>query len=287
MGIQFEAINYTYTGFDESIVSALVNVSLEIKTQNEFIALVGETGSGKSTLVKHMNALMIPTSGSSHLFGLTLNQDTVKKKNFKKNFIRKNVGLVFQFPEYQLFEETVIKDVAFGPQNFNSSLEEAINKAKHALKLVGLDESYYDRSPFHLSGGEKKRVSIAGILAMEPDILVLDEPTSGLDPLGQFELMEVFKTIQKEKNISIVFITHDMNWVDAYAKRVLVMNQGALVFDGLKNAFFNHPDLLNWKLEKPDQMHLIDWTKKISQTTNDEPLKNALLEYLKKEASYE
>lgn len=284
MGIHFESISYEYIGFDQSVVKALKDVSLKIDIASEFIALVGETGSGKSTLVKHMNALMIPTSGTSHIFGISLNAETQKKKNVKKNSIRKNVGLVFQFPEYQLFEETVLKDVAFGPQNFNASLEEATQKAKEALNLVGLNETYYERSPFHLSGGEKKRVSIAGILAMEPDILVLDEPTSGLDPLGQYELMEVFKSIQTHQKTSIVFITHDMNWVQAYAKRVLVMHQGSLVFDGKKSDFFNHPQLLNWKLEKPDFMKCLDWIHETIASTDKEVLKKELLAYSLEEA---
>lgn len=281
MGIKFNAISYEYQGFDQSIIKALIDVDLDIQSNQEFIALVGETGSGKSTLVKHMNALMVPTKGSSHLFGITLNQETIKDKKIKRTPIRKHVGLVFQFPEYQLFEETVLKDVAFGPQNFDASFEAAIEKAKYALKLVGLDETYYERSPFHLSGGEKKRVSIAGILAMDPDVLVLDEPTSGLDPRGQYDLMEVFRSIHKKQNISIIFITHDMNWVDAYAKRILVMNQGTLVYDGDKNGFFNHPKLHEWKLEKPDQLKMSDWIQEKLQTVNDDDIQSALKEYLK------
>ena len=285
MGIKFNAISYEYLGFDESIVKALIDVNLNIASNHEFIALVGETGSGKSTLVKHMNALMIPTSGTSILFDIELNQTTIKDNKTKKNPIRKQVGLVFQFPEYQLFEETVLKDVAFGPQNFNVSLEDAIEKAKTALKLVGLDETYYERSPFHLSGGEKKRVSIAGILAMEPDILVLDEPTSGLDPMGQYELMEVFKTIQEKQNISIVFISHDMNWVYAYANRVLVMHQGCLVYDGDKTTFFNHPQLLDWKLEKPDNMKVFEWIKDKPLGRQDDKLNQTLKAYIKGDLS--
>lgn len=259
MGIRLNAVSHAYKAINQAPVEALKNVSLTIDARDEFIALVGETGSGKSTLAQHFNALMAPTSGEAQLFDVTITAESFKDKKIKKTPIRKRIGLVFQFPEYQLFEETVLKDVAFAPKNFGLKEAEALEKAKHALHLVGLDDSYYGRSPFHLSGGEKKRVSIAGILAMEPDILVLDEPTSGLDPQSQENLMRVFQSIQAKTHTSIVFITHDMNWVESHAKRVLVMNQGHLVFDGAPHDLFNHPQLTAWKMDVPDRLKVLNY----------------------------
>lgn len=261
MGIRLNAVSHAYTAINQAPVEAIKNVSLTINANDEFIALVGETGSGKSTLAQHFNALMAPTSGEAQLFDVSITAESFKDKKIKKTPIRKRIGLVFQFPEYQLFEETVLKDVAFAPKNFGLKDAEANTLAKHALELVGLDESYYARSPFHLSGGEKKRVSIAGILAMEPDILVLDEPTSGLDPQSQETLMKVFQTIQEKTQTSIVFITHDMNWVESYAKRVLVMHQGELVFDGTPVELFNHPQLKTWKMDEPDRIKVLNQIK--------------------------
>jgi energy-coupling factor transport system ATP-binding protein len=281
MGIRLDAVSHVYQSINQPPFEALKNVSLTIEATDEFIALVGETGSGKSTLVQHFNALMAPTSGEAQLFDVTLTAETFKDKKIKKTPIRKRIGLVFQFPEYQLFEETVLKDVAFAPKNFGLSEDDAIQKAKDALRLVGLDESFEARSPFHLSGGEKKRVSIAGILAMEPDILVLDEPTSGLDPKSQEMLMDVFTSIQNRTHTSIVFITHDMNWVERYAKRVLVIKEGALVYDGTPHALFQRPELMDWKMDVPDRLKVMQYLKKNhpfddSVTTPDE-LINAII----------
>ena len=191
MAIEFRKVNFHYKGMDQTDYHALKDIDLKIEAKGEFIALIGETGSGKSTLVQHMNALVKPSSGEVTIYGIKVYHDVKKKDNkVRLNPLRQKVGLVFQFPDYQLFEETVLKDIIFGPKNFGVSEEEAIKRAKRVIKLVGLDETYLDRSPFNLSGGEKKRVSIAGILAMEPDILVLDEPTSGLDPKGRDDLLQ-------------------------------------------------------------------------------------------------
>jgi len=255
MGIQFKEVNFSYTGMQKGYYEAIKDISLTIAAKDEFIALVGQTGSGKSTLAQHMNALVFPTSGTVEIFGKVVSAKRDRK--IKYNDIRQKVGLVFQFPEYQLFEETVEKDVMFGPLNFHIPEEEAKALAAKALQLVGLSESYLHRNPFNLSGGEKKRVSIAGILALNPDILVLDEPTSGLDPRGKRQLMELFQAIQKETHKSIILITHDMDLVYEYASRVLVLNTGRLVFDGTPDALFHLPELKNFHLDYPTTIRVL------------------------------
>ena len=265
MAIKFEQVSFSYRTMDGSVFSALKDISFEIESKGEFITLVGETGSGKSTLVQHMNALIQPQTGEITIYGIKIDKTTKKNKKIKLNPLRQKVGLVFQFPEYQLFEETVEKDIMFGPKNFGVSEEDAKARAKTVINLVGLDESYLSRSPFNLSGGEKKRVSIAGILAMEPDILVLDEPTSGLDPKGRDNLLKLFKEIHKEVDNSVVIITHDMNTVYKYAKRVLVMNQGELVYDGSAEELFFEGDLDKWNLDLPE---IIEITRKIESKFN-------------------
>jgi energy-coupling factor transport system ATP-binding protein len=249
MGIQFKEVSYRYPGWNKETFEALKQVSLSIGETDEFIALVGQTGSGKSTLAQHMNALMFPTSGAVEIFGSLVT--TKRNKKIDYNSLRRRVGLVFQFPEYQLFEETVEKDIMFGPKNFKIPEEQAREMAKNALKLVGLGEQYLSRNPFNLSGGEKKRVSIAGILAMNPDILVLDEPTSGLDPRGKALLMDLFQSIQKETKKTIIIITHDMDLVYEYTNRVLVLDAGELAFDGTPDTLFRREDLARWHLDYP------------------------------------
>ena len=266
MAIKFEQVSYAYIGIDGSSYNAIHNINLEIKDTHEFITLIGETGSGKSTLVQHMNALVEPTSGTVSIYGIKIFKNVKKKnKNVKLNPLRERVGLVFQFPEYQLFEETVLKDIIFGPMNFGVSKEEAEERARKAILQVGLDESYLERSPFNLSGGEKKRVSIAGILAMEPDILVLDEPTSGLDPKGRDDLLELFTSIHETLNKTVIIITHDMNTVYKYASRVLVMKQGELEFDGKPLDLFTKHDLKQWNLDLPE---ILELTKQLESKLN-------------------
>lgn len=255
MGIQFKAVSYQYPGWNKETFEAIHDISLSIADKEEFIALVGQTGSGKSTLAQHMNALMFPTAGCVSIFGSEVTNRRNKKIDY--NSLRRRVGLVFQFPDYQLFEETVEKDIMFGPLNFKVPEEEAKALAKNALKLVGLGEQYLQRNPFNLSGGEKKRVSIAGILAMNPDILVLDEPTSGLDPQGKTLLMELFKNIQKETGKTIIIITHDMDLVYEYTNRVLVLETGSLVFDGTPDALFHREDLEKWHLGYPSTINVL------------------------------
>ncbi len=263
MGIHFKEVSHAYSSFSEDFYSAIKDINLDINEKEEFIALVGHTGSGKSTLAKHMNALIFPTSGTVEIFGNSITSKRNKKINY--NDLRKKVGLVFQFPEYQLFEETIEKDVMFGPLNFKISEEEAKKIAKESLNLVGLDESYLKRNPFNLSGGEKKRVSIAGILALDPDILVLDEPTSGLDPQGKVTLMNLFSDIHKKTGKSIIIITHDMDLVYKFFKRVLVLNEGNLKFDGSPDELFKTEILSENHLDLPTSIKLV---KFLNEKTN-------------------
>ncbi len=258
MGIQFKNVSHTYKGI-QSKYDAIMDVNLNIDGKGEFIAIVGHTGSGKSTLVQHMNALLVPTSGTVEVFNTVLPQP----KKAKINHLRQKVGLVFQFPEYQLFEETIIKDIMFGPKNFKDSEEDALKKAKTAANLVGIPESLHEQSPFRISGGQMRRVAVAGILAMEPKILVLDEPTRGLDPKGRNEFMDMFKKIHEEENKTIVLITHDMDIVSEYAKRIIVMKDGYVVFDGKKEELFEHPNFIDFHLDFPTPIKIL---KHLNQT---------------------
>ncbi|MFA6645252.1 MAG: energy-coupling factor transporter ATPase [Bacilli bacterium] len=223
MPIKYENVSFTYNAKTPFSYEALSDVSLEIK-DGSFTAIVGKTGCGKSTLIQQLNGLLIPTSGEVIINDYVVAKSR-KRRTKKIKELRKLVGIVFQFPEYQLFEETVEKDVAFGPKNFGLNNEEALKNAHEALALVGLDESFYKRSPFDLSGGERRRVAIAGILALKPNILVLDEPTAGLDPRGAREMMKLFKGLH-EKGTTVILVTHDMNIVLEYSDTVIVMEDG-------------------------------------------------------------
>lgn len=248
MEINFRNVNFTYDS--RSKLETLKNINLTISKSGEFISILGHTGSGKSTLVQLMNALIIPTSGNLTI----LNQEikTKKQKNKDLKNIRKQIGLVFQFPEYQLFEDTVLKDVMFGPMNFGKTKEEAKEIAIKTLKELKVDESLYEKSPFNLSGGQKRKVAIAGILASNPDILILDEPTVGLDPVGKHELLELLKHIHETTNKTIIIITHDMNVVTKYTKRTLVLSNGEIVYDGnTKELFQNYKKLEQYNLDLP------------------------------------
>ncbi|HGK3040901.1 TPA: energy-coupling factor transporter ATPase [Streptococcus pneumoniae] len=233
MGIALENVNFTYQEGTPLASAALSDVSLTIE-DGSYTALIGHTGSGKSTILQLLNGLLVPNQGSVRVFD-TLITSTSKNKDIRQ--IRKQVGLVFQFAENQIFEETVLKDVAFGPQNFGVSEEDAVKTAREKLALVGIDESLFDRSPFELSGGQMRRVAIAGILAMEPAILVLDEPTAGLDPLGRKELMTLFKKLH-QPGMTIVLVTHLMDDVAEYANQVYVMEKGRLVKGGKPSDVF-------------------------------------------------
>ena len=233
MGIALENVSFTYQEGTPLASTALSDVSLTIE-DGSYTALIGHTGSGKSTILQLLNGLLVPSQGTVRVFD-TLITSTSKNKDIRQ--IRKQVGLVFQFAENQIFEETVLKDVAFGPQNFGVSEEDAVKIAREKLALVGIDESLFDRSPFELSGGQMRRVAIAGILAMEPAILVLDEPTAGLDPLGRKELMNLFKKLH-QSGMTIVLVTHLMDDVAEYANQVYVMEKGRLVKGGKPSDVF-------------------------------------------------
>lgn len=233
MGIALENVSFTYQEGTPLASTALSDVSLTIE-DGSYTALVGHTGSGKSTILQLLNGLLVPSQGSVRVFD-TLITSTSKNKDIRQ--IRKQVGLVFQFAENQIFEETVLKDVAFGPQNFGVSEEDAEQIAREKLALVGIDESLFNRSPFELSGGQMRRVAIAGILAMEPAVLVLDEPTAGLDPLGRKELMNLFRKLH-QSGMTIVLVTHLMDDVAEYANQVYVMEKGRLVKGGKPSDVF-------------------------------------------------
>ena len=239
MGIILDNVSYTYQEGTPFASAALSDVSLTIE-DGSYTAIIGHTGSGKSTILQLLNGLLVPTEGSVRAFDTLITSTSVNKQIRQ---IRKRVGLVFQFAENQIFEETVLKDVAFGPQNFGVSVEEAEAIAREKLALVGIDESLFERSPFELSGGQMRRVAIAGILAMEPKILVLDEPTAGLDPIGRKDLMTLFKKLHQD-GIAIVLVTHLMDDVAEFADQVYVMEKGKLVKSGKPSLVFQNVEFM-------------------------------------------
>ncbi|ALV22244.1 energy-coupling factor ABC transporter ATP-binding protein [Carnobacterium antarcticum] len=243
MDITFEEVGFTYQKGTPFENRALYAIDMTIK-EGSFTALVGHTGSGKSTVLQHLNALMKPTEGTVTI-GERIITPTTNNKNLKS--IRKQVGIVFQFPEAQLFEETVAKDIAFGPKNFGVPEAEAIELARKMLPLVGLDEIFMERSPFDLSGGQMRRVAIAGVLAMEPQVLVLDEPTAGLDPQGRREMMEMFYDLHREKGLTIVLVTHQMDDVANYADHMVILEKGTVIREGAPQEIFQDGDWLKSK----------------------------------------
>lgn len=251
MSIKLENISYQYR--DSSRRKALFNVSLEIKP-GEFIGIVGHTGSGKSTLIQHLNGLLKPDEGKVLFDGSDIYQEGYSLKE-----LRGKVGLSFQYPEHQLFEVTVFEDVCFGPKNLGLSQEEVKGRAREALQMVGMDEKYYEKSPFELSGGQKRRVAIAGILAMHPQYFILDEPTAGLDPIGRDKILELLKRLHEDQGITIILVSHSMEEIANYVDRILVMDQGCLLYDDVPEEVFRHKEKLEEiGLAVPFYMYLME-----------------------------
>ena len=238
MSIEINHLEHVYNAGTPFEHSALHGIDLSIP-EGKVTAIIGQTGSGKSTLVQHLNGLLIPSAGTLDICGFHI-QPLLKIKDVKA--LRKEVGLVFQFPEYQLFEETIEKDIAFGPKNFGVEEEKANELVKKILPMVGLDESYLQRSPFELSGGQKRRVAIAGILVLDPKVLVLDEPTAGLDPQGAKEMMSLFMDLNRTHNKTILLVSHDMEHVMRYCDHVIVLDHGEVLQESDVHTFFEHPE---------------------------------------------
>ena len=234
MSIELKNITYTYSPGTAYEIHALKDINLEIP-DGQFIGVIGHTGSGKSTLIQHLNALIRPTSGS-----VLYNGEDVWEEKYDRRKLRSQVGLVFQYPEHQLFESDVLSDVCFGPMNQGMSREEAEAEAKKALLQVGFKEKNFSKSPFELSGGQKKRVAIAGVLAMNPKILILDEPTAGLDPKGRDEILDQISALHKARGITIILVSHSMEDVAKYVERLIVVNRGQIAFDDTPREVFSH-----------------------------------------------
>ena len=269
MDIRFKQVGFAYQAGTPFEMRALHDVTFSVK-DGSYVAIIGHTGSGKSTILQHLNALLKPTEGIVEL-GDKIIDSTTGNKDLKP--LRKKVGIVFQFPEAQLFEETVEKDIAFGPKNFGVSEEEALKIASEVVKTVGLPEDVLKKSPFDLSGGQMRRVAIAGVLAMKPDVLVLDEPTAGLDPKGRLEMMEMFYKLNKEQNMTIVLVTHQMNDVSDYADHVIVIESGNVVKEGSPKEVFSDA---SWLLEKqlgvPTTLAFVEKLKEKGWSTDKMPL---------------
>lgn len=252
MSIILDHINYVYGGDTPLEVKALDNVCLQIP-DGQFVGIIGHTGSGKSTLAQHLNGLLKATSG--HIY---FNGEDIYDKDFSMKKLRSKVGLVFQYPEYQLFETDVLSDVCFGPKNLGLDKKEAELKAFDALRKVGLPMDLYYQSPFELSGGQKRRVAIAGVLAMEPEVLILDEPTAGLDPKGRDEILHQIKQLQTETGMTILLVSHSMEDVAEYVDRIVVMNQGRVMYDDVpKKVFSNYKELEEIGLAAPQVTYIL------------------------------
>ncbi len=266
--IVFEQVDFTYNPGTPFEVPVLKNINLTLEPRR-VTAIIGHTGSGKSTLIQHLNVLLKPSKGKIKIGDQVITAQS-DSKNLKQ--IRKKVGVVFQFPEAQLFEETVIKDVMFGPLNFGASQEEARAIAEEMLALVGIDPALYERSPFELSGGQMRRVAIAGVLALEPEVLVLDEPTAGLDPLGQIEMLTMFIDLQQARQLSLILVTHQMDDVAEFADQVVVLEKGQIIRQGQPREIFADPDWLRAKqLGLP---RTLDFLERLDQVTPDDLAKS-------------
>jgi energy-coupling factor transport system ATP-binding protein len=265
---------------------ALFEVDMSIKS-GTFLAIIGHTGSGKSTVIQHLNGLLKPTEGKIEIGEFTI---TSTKKDKQLKPLRKKVGMVFQFPEQQLFEETIEKDICFGPMNFGVSEEEAKKRAKEVISLVGLNEDYLNRSPFDLSGGQMRRVAIAGVLAMDPDVIVLDEPTAGLDPRGRKEMLQLFSSLHLNKKITTIMITHSMEDAAMYAEKIFVMDKGMVYLEGTPHEIFSQKEKLELVgLDIPETYQFVEELERLigkklvgSFLTNDE-LVESLYQLAKRE----
>ena len=281
MSIKIKDVNYIYAEGTAYEIHALKDVNLEIP-DGQFVGLIGHTGSGKSTLVQHLNGLIRATGGRIYY-----DDRDIYGENFSMKELRSQVGLVFQYPEHQLFEVDVLTDVCFGPKNLGYTREEAEQKAREALRMVGLGEEYEKRSPFELSGGQKRRVAIAGVLAMEPRVLILDEPTAGLDPRGRDEILDQIELLQKERGITVVLVSHSMEDVARYVDRIIVMNHGEVRFDGTPREVFRHyRELEEIGLAAPQMTYLMQGLKEKgadvdTDATTIEEAADAIVQWLK------
>lgn len=282
--MKLEKVSYVYSEGDAFEKKALDEISLEIP-DGQFIGIIGHTGSGKSTLIQHLNGLLRATSGAIYYDG-----ENIYQEGYDMRTLRSKVGLVFQYPEHQLFEVDVFSDVCFGPKNLGLSKEEVEERAKKALTQVGLDESYYKKSPFELSGGQKRRVAIAGILAMYPQVLILDEPTAGLDPKGRDEILDQVALLQKERKITVILVSHSMEDVARYVDRIIVVNDGKILFDDTPKQVFQHyKELESVGLAAPQVTYVVKalkekgWDIDTTATTVEEAKEAILLAIKKRE----
>lgn len=266
MSIILDKVTHVFEADTSMALYALDNVSIVIP-DGQFIGLIGHTGSGKSTLVQHLNGLIKATSGNIYYNG-----EDIDSEGFDKKKLRSKVGLVFQYPEHQLFETDVFSDVCFGPKNLGLSKKESELRAYEALKLVGLEDDYFYQSPFELSGGQKRRVAIAGVLAMKPDVLILDEPTAGLDPKGRDEILDQIAKLKKETGITVILVSHSMDDVAKYVDRIIVMNKGRVKFDDAPKEVFKHYDELEEiGLAAPQVTYIMKKLRASGYDVSDEP----------------
>ena len=282
--MKLKKVSYVYSEGDAFEKKALDEISLEIP-DGQFIGIIGHTGSGKYTLIQHLNGLLRATSGAIYYDG-----ENIYQEGYDMRTLRSKVGLVFQYPEHQLFEVDVFSDVCFGPKNLGLSKEEVEERAKKALTQVGLDESYYKKSPFELSGGQKRRVAIAGILAMHPQVLILDEPTAGLDPKGRDEILDQVALLQKERKITVILVSHSMEDVARYVDRIIVVNDGKILFDDTPKQVFQHyKELESVGLAAPQVTYVVKalkekgWDIDTTATTVEEAKEAILLAIKKRE----
>lgn len=278
MSIKIESVNYTYSAGTSYEIHALKNINLEI-ADGEFVGVIGHTGSGKSTLIQHLNGLMKATSGV-----ITFNGKSIYGEKFSMRELRTKVGLVFQYPEHQLFETTIFDDVCFGPLNQGLTKEEAGKRAIEALKSVGISENLFFQSPFELSGGQKRRVAIAGVLAMHPQVLILDEPTAGLDPKGRDEILDLISAMHEKGNVTTILVSHSMEDVAKYVERIIVMNKGEVMFDDTpREVFLHYKELEEVGLAAPQVTYLMNDLRNIGievdvRATTVEDAKKSILE---------